>query len=208
MEALIPKPTSPRAKLKPSWEEPKWPLFVALGSLLFVLSIIIIAHYVILHDKLHAPDITIPSMDFTLLNMTEPLSTVKWDLLISIPPTLPGYYVPLKGDFKVFIVYDGVTIATSSLESYTLIPGRSELLAASLTASLGDMDGAIVKSIVDDIKAKGEMRFGSRLLLPDYRSETSGKMNYTCDEATLRFEPGSQRSATLFVNQPNCHYIP
>ena len=69
------------------------------------------------------------------------------------------------------------------------------------------MDGAIVENILDDIKEKGEMRFGSRLLLPECRSEMSGKMNYACDEATLRFEPGSQRSATLFGNQPNCHYF-
>ena len=92
--------------------------------------------------------------------------------------------------------------------SYTRIsPLRSKLLTASLTASLGDMDGAIVEKILDDIKEKGEMRFGSRLLLPECRSEMSGKMNYACDEATLRFEPGSQRSATLFGNQPNCHYF-
>ncbi|CAN6938002.1 unnamed protein product [Brassica oleracea var. botrytis] len=149
-----------------------------------------------------------PSMDFTVINMTEPLS-VKWDLLIRIYPKHPGNYVHLEGDFKVFIVYEEVTIATSSIEiSYTRIsPLRSKLLTASLTASLGDMDGAIVENILDDIKEKGEMRFGSRLLLPECRSEMSGKMNYACDEATLRFEPGSQRSATLFGNQPNCHYF-
>ncbi|KAF3522427.1 hypothetical protein F2Q69_00051263 [Brassica cretica] len=180
MEALIPKPTFPRGKLKPS-EDVQRVLFVALGSIIFFFGIIMLAHYK--HDKLHAPDIIIPSMDFTVLNMTEPLS-VKWDLLIRIYPKLP-------------------------VISYTRItPSRPKLLTASLTASLGDMDGAIVENFLDDIKEKGEMRFGSRLLLPECRSETSGKMNYACDEATLRFEPGSQRSATLFGNQPNCHYFP
>ncbi|CAH8363916.1 unnamed protein product [Eruca vesicaria subsp. sativa] len=200
MEALIPKPTSPWGKLKPS-EDVKNVLFVALGSIVFFFGIIMLAHYENKSGKLQAPDITIPSMDFTVLNMTEPLS-VKWDLLIRIYPKHPGSYVCLEGDFKVFIVYEGVTIATSSIEiSYTPIRyPRFKLLTASLNASLGDMDGAIV----DDIKAKGEMRFGVRLLLPDCRSETSHKMNYACDEATLRFEPGSQNSATLFGNQPNC----
>ena len=56
-----------------------------------------------------------PSMDFTVINMTEPLS-VKWDLLIRIYPKHPGNYVHLEGDFKVFIVYEEVTIATSSIE--------------------------------------------------------------------------------------------
>ncbi|CAF2063687.1 BnaC06g43600D [Brassica napus] len=164
MEALIPKPTFPWGKLKPS-EDVQRVLFVALGSIVFFFGSI-------------------------------------QNFLVT--------YECLEGDFKVFIVYEGVTIATSSIEiSYTRItPSRPKLLTASLTASLGDMDGAIVENILDDIKEKGEMRFGSRLLLPECRSETSGKMNYACDEATLRFEPGSQRSATLFGNQPNCHYFP
>lgn len=111
MEALIPKPTSPRAQLKPK-EGPSWPLYVALGFMVFSLGIFSIARYEEIHDKLHAPDIEVFSMDFTVLNMTEPLS-VKWDLLIMIPPILPYFYVCLEGEFKVFIVYEGVTIATS-----------------------------------------------------------------------------------------------
>ncbi|CAA7031852.1 unnamed protein product [Microthlaspi erraticum] len=123
-----------------------------------------------------------------------------------IPPRLPGHYVCLEGDLKVYILYKGVTVATSSLESYTLQPRWAKLLKVSSVASEGDMDGMIVKVIMDDIKENGETRFGSRLLLPDCREGTSGKMNYACDEATLRFEPGSQRKATAFGNQPTCRY--
>ncbi|KAG2322310.1 hypothetical protein Bca52824_015523 [Brassica carinata] len=114
----------------------------------------------------------------------------------------------LKGDFKVFIAYNGVTIATLPIESYTLTPHWSMLLKVPLITSDGDMDGAIMKNIVEDIKARGEVRFGSGLLFPDCRYGTSGKMNFACDEATLRFKPGSQRDATLVENEPKCPYQP
>ncbi|CAL9240106.1 unnamed protein product [Arabidopsis halleri] len=55
----------------------------------------------------YVPDIILPSMDFTVL---------KWDLVIRIPPDLPGYFMCLKGYFQTFILYKGVTIANSSLE--------------------------------------------------------------------------------------------
>ncbi|KAL0700788.1 hypothetical protein Bca4012_056910 [Brassica carinata] len=108
----------------------------------------------------------------------------------------------------VFIAYNGVTIATLPIESYTLTPHWSMLLKVPLITSDGDMDGAIMKNIVEDIKARGEVRFGSGLLFPDCRYGTSGKMNFACDEATLRFKPGSQRDATLVENEPKCPYQP
>ncbi|CAA0326966.1 unnamed protein product [Arabidopsis thaliana] len=155
----------------------------------------------------YAPDIIIPSMDFTVLNLTESSLSVKWDLVIRLPSDLPGYYMCLKGDLQTFILYKGVTIANSSLDSYNLIPNWPQLLnTSSVIASEGDMDSVVVKDIMDDIKERRDMRFGSRLLLPDCRS--GRKMNYTCDETAVRFEPGSQRKATAFENAaPICHYI-
>ncbi|KAL0700786.1 hypothetical protein Bca4012_056908 [Brassica carinata] len=120
-------------------------------------------------------------MDFTVFNMTETRLSVTWDLLIRIP---------------------------TMLRFYTLKPYWSMLLKVSLIASQGDMDGAIMKNIVEDITARGEVRFGSGLLFPDCRDGTSGKMNYACDEATLRFKPRSQRDATSVENQTKCAYQP
>lgn len=62
----------------------------------------------------YVPEITIPSIDFTVFNVTE--TRVKWDLLIRLPLDLPGYFMCLKGDFQVFILYKGVTIANSTIE--------------------------------------------------------------------------------------------
>ncbi|XP_010419116.1 PREDICTED: uncharacterized protein LOC104704782 [Camelina sativa] len=152
----------------------------------------------------YAPDIIIPSMDFTVLNLTETSLSVKWDLVIRIPPDLPGYYTCLKGSFQTFILYQGVTIANSSL-SYNLIPNWPQLLNTSSIASEGDMDSVVVKGIMEDIKETRDMRFGTRLLLPDCRSGRT--MNYTCDETALRFESGSQKKAATFENNsPICHY--
>ncbi|AAD46035.1 F16N3.21 [Arabidopsis thaliana] len=69
------------------------------------------------------------------------------------------------------------------------------------------MDGVIVKDIMENIKERGDMRFGSRLHFPDCRDGTTGKMNYVCDEARLRFELGSQRTATLFRKRSACPLI-
>ncbi|CAA7031854.1 unnamed protein product [Microthlaspi erraticum] len=154
----------------------------------------------------YVPEITIPSIDFTVLNVTE--TRVKWDLLIRLPSDLPGYFMCLKGDFQVFILYKGVTIANSTIESYNLIPRWAQQLTVSAVASEGDMDGLVVKDIMEDVKQSGEIRFGSRFVLPDCREEsTKGKMNYACDEATLRFEPCSQMKATSFGKNPTCSYV-
>ncbi|CAA7031853.1 unnamed protein product [Microthlaspi erraticum] len=155
----------------------------------------------------YVPEITIPSTDFTVLNVTESRLDVKWDLLIRLPWDLPGYFMCLKGDSQVFILYKGVTIANSTIESYTLIPRWAQQLTVSAVASEGDMDGLVVKDFMKDVKQSGEIRFGSRLILPDCRQGTNGKMNYACDEATLQFEPGSQRKATSFGEQPTCRYV-
>ncbi|ESQ28219.1 hypothetical protein EUTSA_v10019156mg [Eutrema salsugineum] len=181
-------------------------LVIVIIAVVFITLFYILAHLQEIEEKRrnHVPDITIPSMDFTVLNITKTRLSVKWDLLIRIPGDLPGYYMCLEGDFKVFIVYEGVTIADSSIQR----PWWSKLLRVSLVASERDMDGAIVENIMEDIKERGETRFGSRLLLPDCKYGTSGKMNYACDEAMLRFESGSKSNATLFGNHPNCLYLP
>ncbi|XP_010513699.1 PREDICTED: uncharacterized protein LOC104789750 [Camelina sativa] len=153
----------------------------------------------------YVPDIIIPSMDFTVLNLTETRRSVKWDLVIRIPSDLPGYYTCLKGSFQTFIHYKGVTIANSSL-SYNLIPNWPQLLNTSSVAFEGDMDSVVVKDIMEDIKERRDMRFGTQLLFPDCRSGRT--MNYKCDETALRFEPGSQRKAATFEKtSPVCHYI-
>lgn len=84
--------------------------------------------------------------------------------------------------------------------------GTPQLLNVSAVASEEDLSGAIGKEIVEAIKEKSELRFGSRLSLADCREETkNGTMSYDCDEATLRFEPGSDRiKATAFGNHPTC----
>ncbi|CAH8257668.1 unnamed protein product [Arabidopsis lyrata] len=89
---------------------------------------------------------------------------------------------------------------------YNLILDWAQLLNVSSIASEGDMDSVVLKDIMEDIKERRDMRFGSRLLLPDCRSGRT--MNYTCDESMLRFEPGTQRKANAFGNDaPICHYV-
>ncbi|AED94421.1 transmembrane protein, putative (DUF1163) [Arabidopsis thaliana] len=204
-EALVPKLTSelPPFTLK---DHPKFVvLVVILFCIAFFIAMTFCGYEQDKEKENYVPNITIPSMDFTVLNITETHLSVKWDLLLRIPRDLPGWYMCLKGDFQLSIIYRGVTIATSSIES--LIPRWAQLIRVSSIASEGDMEGVIIKDIMKDIKEKGEIRFRSRLLLPDCRYGTSGKMNYACDEAMLRFEPGSQRNATLFGDHPICRYL-
>ncbi|KAJ0256286.1 F204 protein [Hirschfeldia incana] len=221
-EALVPNPHSQQGKIKRDEDVPIWFPIVFWSLVCAVIFAFFFSYirFVTLSDaenrereqadrerkeeeeEKREREVTIPSMDFTVLNMTETRLSVKWDLLIRIPPVLPGFYVCLEGDFKVSIAYKGVTIAATPIESYTLEPYWSKLLKVSLIASEGN--GAIMKNIVEDVKARGEVRFGSGLLFPDCRKGTSGTMNYACDEATLRFKPGSQTDATLVENQPKC----
>ncbi|KAG2322313.1 hypothetical protein Bca52824_015526 [Brassica carinata] len=159
-----------RGELKQDKDELGIVFWLLLGADLF--AVLIFLGNIADEDHKRAREVTIPSMDFTVFNMTETRLSVTWDLLIRIPTMLPGFYACLEGDFK------------------------------------GDMDGAIMKNIVEDITARGEVRFGSGLLFPDCRDGTSGKMNYACDEATLRFKPRSQRDATSVENQTKCAYQP
>ncbi|XP_023644302.1 LOW QUALITY PROTEIN: uncharacterized protein LOC17896427 [Capsella rubella] len=99
----------------------------------------------------YVPDIIIPSMDFTVLNIAETSLSVKWDLVMRIPPDLPGYYTCLKGYFQTFILYKGVTIAHSSFERYNLMLNWAQLLNISSIASIGDLDGKVVKDIMEDV---------------------------------------------------------
>ncbi|CAH8257667.1 unnamed protein product [Arabidopsis lyrata] len=214
---LAPNPTSLCARLTPQQKDRVQKIIVLCCIAIFVAVFIT---YVCFYEaqirrekrreeqriRNYAPDIIIPSMDFTVLNLTETSLSVKWDLVIRLPSDLPGYYMCLKGDLQTFILYKGVTIANSSLDSYSLIPNWPQLLnTSSLVASERDMDNVVVHDIMEDIKERRDMRFGSRFLLPDCRS--GRKMNYTCDETALRFEPGSQRKATEFEKaSPICHY--
>ncbi|XP_010450825.1 PREDICTED: uncharacterized protein LOC104732919 [Camelina sativa] len=210
-EALVPKLTSvSRTPLK-EYVQLILGIFVFLVILSFTIAgmayCLSAAHEEDKERENYVPNITVPSMDFTVLNITETSLSLKWNLLIRIPRDLPGWYMCLRGDFKFFILYKGVTIATSSIESYNLIPWWAQLISVSSIASEEGMDSVIMKDIMEGIKEKGEIRFGSRLLLPDCRYGTSAKMNYACDEAMLRFESGSLRNATLFGNLPICRYL-
>ncbi|CAL9224264.1 unnamed protein product [Arabidopsis halleri] len=203
-EALVPKLTS----LRPfTLKDYYVPFFIFIVVLLFLGVFTYVVYEQHKEEQNYVPNITIPSIDFTVLNITETRLSVKWDLLLRIPRDLPGWYMCLKGNFQFSIIYKGVTIATSFIESYNLIPRWAQLIRVSSIATEGDMDGVILTDIMKDIKEKNEIRFGSQLILPDCRYGTTGKMNYACDVAMLRFEPGSQRNATLFGNHPICRYL-
>lgn len=108
----------------------------------------------------------------------------------------------------VFFVSKTKIISSSWSISYNVIPRWAQLLNVSSTAFKGDIDGLIVKDIMEDIKERGQIRFGSRLILTVCRYGTNGKMNFTCEEDTLRFDPDSQRNATLSaISVPTCHYV-
>lgn len=108
-EALISKPTSLCGKLTQID-------FFCIIFLPFMLIFVIVVTIGKNGEVNYAPEITIPSMEFRVLNITETRLSFKWDLLIRIPPRLPGHYACLEGDLKVYILYKGVTIAVSSLE--------------------------------------------------------------------------------------------
>jgi len=115
-EALVPKLTSelPPFTLK---DHPKFVvLVVILFCIAFFIAMTFCGYEQDKEKENYVPNITIPSMDFTVLNITETHLSVKWDLLLRIPRDLPGWYMCLKGDFQLSIIYRGVTIATSSIE--------------------------------------------------------------------------------------------
>lgn len=56
------------------------------------------------------------------------------------------------------------------------------------------MSGALGKDIMEAVKERDEVRFGSQLSLTDCREETmKGTISYECDEAKLRLELGSDQ---------------
>ncbi|ESQ28216.1 hypothetical protein EUTSA_v10019602mg, partial [Eutrema salsugineum] len=86
-----------------------------------------------------------------------------------------------------------------------------QLLRVSAAVSEEDIGGLFGKEINKDMKEKREVHFGSRFSLTDCREDTTGVLSYACDDITLRFEPGSEMKATLFVENkrhPRCiHFV-
>lgn len=84
--------------------------------------------------------------------------------------------------------------------------GIPQLLKASAVATREDLWGTVGKEIIEAIKERNEVWFGSWLSLTDCRKETKkGLMSYECEEATLRFELGSQiKATTAFEDHPTC----
>ena len=69
------------------------------------------------------------------------------------------------------------------------------------------MSGAIGKEIMEAIKERNEVQFGSQLSLTDCREETKkGTVSYECDEAKLRFDHlgSDQIRATAYGDHPTC----
>ncbi|EFH63528.1 hypothetical protein ARALYDRAFT_476129 [Arabidopsis lyrata subsp. lyrata] len=155
--------------------------------------------------KIPVPKIELASMDFTVQNITMTRLSAKWDLSIRIPDGLPGQYICLQGDLQASLLYKNVTLATSSQQKYyNLKYDNPQLLKVSAIVSDEDIGGLIGKDIINDVKERKEVQFGSRFSLTDCRKKTTGVMSYECNEATLRFEPGSEMKATMFGNHPNC----
>ncbi|KAG7651192.1 hypothetical protein AtNW77_Chr1g0071261 [Arabidopsis thaliana] len=155
--------------------------------------------------KILVPKIELASMDFTVQNITMTRLNAKWDLSIRIPDDLPGKYICLQGDLEASLLYKNVTLATSSPQKYyNLKYFNPQLLKISANVSEVDIGGLIGKDIINDVKERKEVHFGSRFSLTDCREKTTGVMSYECDEATLRFEPSSEMKATMFGDHPNC----
>ncbi|CAH8356520.1 unnamed protein product [Eruca vesicaria subsp. sativa] len=136
-----------------------------------------------------------------------PLVSARWDLLIRLPGELVGNDICLQGNLQASFLYKNVTLATSSIHSYEeLERDTPQLLSVSAVATGEDLSGAVGKEIMEAIKERNELQFGSRLSLTDCREETKkGTVSYECDEAKLRFELGSdQIKATAFGDHPNC----
>ncbi|KAG2321568.1 hypothetical protein Bca52824_014781 [Brassica carinata] len=158
-------------------------------------------------EPVQIPKVELASLDFTVLNITDSLLSAKWDLSIRIPCDLPSIYICLQGDLQASFLYKNVTLAISSPQKYNnLKHNEPQVLKVSAGVSGEDIDGSIGKDITEDMKAKKEVRFGTRFYLTDCREKTTGTMRYTCDEVTLRFEPGSGMKAALFGKNPSCVY--
>ncbi|CAF2032932.1 hypothetical protein Bca4012_081150 [Brassica carinata] len=164
-------------------------------------------------------EIKIVSMDFTAepnnnnKNSTQqshylPLVSARWDLLIRVPGELVGNDICLQGNLQASFLYKNVTLVTSSLHSYNELElGAPQLLTVSAVATGEDLSGAIGKEIMEAIKERNEVQFGSQLSLTDCREETKkGTVSYECDEAKLRFDHlgSDQIRATAYGDHPTC----
>ncbi|CAA7014385.1 unnamed protein product [Microthlaspi erraticum] len=144
-------------------------------------------------------------MDFTVRGMSQTRLSADWDFLIRIPTRLPHRYICLQGDVKASLLYKNVTLVTSSRQKYNdlrLYTPQQLRVTASLSGE--DIGGLNARNMIEDIKERREVKFGSQLFLTDCRENSSGVMRFVCDEITLRFEPGSDREATAFGNNPRC----
>lgn len=85
--------------------------------------------------------------------------------------------------------------------------GMPQLLNISAVATEEDLGGAAgMGEIMEAIKERTDLRFGSRLSLTDCREETEeGTLSYDCDETMLKFEQGSNHiKATTFGKHASC----
>ncbi|KAG7629221.1 hypothetical protein ISN45_At03g053750 [Arabidopsis thaliana x Arabidopsis arenosa] len=155
----------------------------------------------------HVPYSTIAFMNFTVFDINTHLSA-KWNLSIRVPENLPGSYICLQGDFQASLLYKNITIATSPPRSYNnLLFHWPQLLKVSGDVSEEDINGAIGKNIVNDIKERSEVRLGLRLFLPDCRENKAGTMKFACDEVKMKFESSyEQKITSTVVGYPNCLY--
>ncbi|EOA33851.1 hypothetical protein CARUB_v10021341mg [Capsella rubella] len=133
------------------------------------------------------------------------LVLATWDLLIRVPSNLADDYLCPQGDIQASLSYNNITLVTSSKQRYTDLKSGSHHQQLGVSAAISEVDiGLIGRNIMQDIKEKREVKFGSQLFLTDCRNGTKGGvLSYVCGETTLRFEPGSDTKATnTFVDNP------
>ncbi|XP_019100973.1 PREDICTED: uncharacterized protein LOC104789753 [Camelina sativa] len=148
-----------------------------------------------------APNIEIASMDFTVRNITKTRLSANWDLLIRVPSNLTDDYICPQGKIQTSLFYKNIALVTSSAQRYNLEYGAAQQIRVSVEEDIGGLVGI---NVIKDIKDKKEVKFGSHLFITDYRLRTTGVMSYACDETMLRFELGSETTATKFGNNPTC----
>ncbi|CAN8254102.1 unnamed protein product [Cochlearia groenlandica] len=146
-------------------------------------------------------------MNLTTSNITKTSFNANWNLSTRVPKSLPGSSLCLQGDFQASLLYKNITITTSPPKSYgNLQPNWPQLLKVSGVISNDYINGAIGKSILDDIKETSEVKFELLLFLPDCRQNTTGTMTYFCDEVKLPFNSNFQKITTTVVGNPICRY--
>ncbi|KAJ4898729.1 hypothetical protein Rs2_12680 [Raphanus sativus] len=189
---------------------------IAFFAIICFLILFPVVFYLLPEDRPHF-EIKIVSMDFTAepnnKSSTQqshyiPLVSARWDLLIRVPGELVGNDICLQGSLQASFLYKNVSLVTSSIQSYNELElGTPQLLSVSAVATGEDLSGAIGKEIMESIKERNEVQFGSRLSLTDCREETKkGTVSYECDEAKLRFDHlgSDQIKATALGDHPTC----